>query len=117
VFSLIVWQKLAKVTIWIPCSLFIFLHRPQLNPQLDPQLSPQLNPQLNPQLSPQLNPQLNTEQTTNQRLLVKRNIYFLQEDKIIIIVPIYSLYYSCYASYCIALVMEEINYLYLYLYL
>ncbi len=41
--------------IQLSCSLFIFLHRSQLNPQL--------TPQLNPQLSPQLYPQLNTEQT------------------------------------------------------
>jgi hypothetical protein len=58
---------------------------------------------------------LNTEQTTNQRLLVK--LIILQEDKIILIVPIYSVHYSCYASYCIVLEMEEIKYLYLYLYL
>ncbi len=43
------------------------------------------------QLNPQLNPQLNTEQTTNQRLLVK--LIILQEDKIILIVPIYSIHY------------------------
>jgi hypothetical protein len=67
---------LLSFSLQLPCSLFIFLHRSQLNPQLNPQLSPQLNPQLNPQLSPQLNPQLNTEQTTNQRLLVKLIIFY-----------------------------------------
>jgi hypothetical protein len=44
-------------------------------------------------------------------------LIILQEDKIILIVPVYSIHYSCYASYCIVLEMEEINYLYLYLYL
>ncbi len=41
-------------------------------------------------------------------------LIILEDDKTILIVPIYSVHYSCYASYCTILEMEEINYLYLY---
>jgi hypothetical protein len=59
---------------------------------------------------------LNAEQMTNHRLLVKL-IILQKKTRTLLIVLYYLIKYLCYASYCIALEMEEINYLYLYLYL
>ncbi len=59
---------------------------------------------------------LNTELLTNQRLLLKLVILH-KKTRTLLIVLYYLIQYLRYASYCIALEMEEINYLYLYLYL
>jgi hypothetical protein len=60
---------------------------------------------------------LNTEQMTNQRLLVKL-VILQKKTRTLLIVLYYSIHYLRYASlFRIALEMEEINYLHLYLYL
>ncbi len=59
----------------------------------------------NPQPRPHENPHPQNGADKNQRLLVKMVIF--KKTRTILIVLYYSIQYSCYASYCIALEIEE----------